>query len=147
MTQRSYSKAQLALFGLFFLLFTPACTKEPAPPAATPQPAERQAAPEPKAATDAQAPDNNLFEAALRKWTGDFDGMVERRMIRVLTTYSKTMFFNDRGTQLGLVPDAFRLFEDDLNKGLNTKNIRVHVVFIPVAHDDLIPALLDGRGD
>jgi hypothetical protein len=24
------------------------------------------------------------------KWTGDFDGMRERRMIRVLTVYSKT---------------------------------------------------------
>ncbi|HEY7172702.1 MAG TPA: lytic transglycosylase F, partial [Vicinamibacterales bacterium] len=84
---------------------------------------------------------------ALKKWTGDLDGMIERRLIRVLTTYSKTTFFIDRGTQLGLVPDAFRLFEDDLNKKLKTKNVRVHVVFVPVAHDDLIPALLEGRGD
>jgi membrane-bound lytic murein transglycosylase MltF len=68
-------------------------------------------------------------------------------MIRVLTTHSKTTFFTDKGPQLGMVPDAFRWFEDDLNKRLNNKNIRVHVMFIPVAHDDLIPALLDGRGD
>jgi membrane-bound lytic murein transglycosylase MltF len=147
MTQQSRSKAQFTLFGLFLLLLTAACTKEPAPPAATPQPAERQAAPEPKAAGDVQQPDNTVLGTALRKWTGDFDGMIERRTIRVLTTYSKTMFFVDRGTQLGLVPDAFRLFEDDLNKQLNNRNIRVHVVFVPVAHDDLIPALLDGRGD
>jgi hypothetical protein len=26
-------------------------------------------------------------------WTGDLDGMVERRMIRVLTTYSRTQYF------------------------------------------------------
>src|SRR5262249_39103465 len=39
------------------------------------------------------------------------------------------------------------MFEDDLNKKLNNKHLRVHVVFVPVAHDDLIPALLEGRGD
>jgi membrane-bound lytic murein transglycosylase MltF len=147
MTQQSHSKAKLTLFGVFLLLLTAACTKEPTPPAATPQSPERQAAPEPKAAADVQSPDDSLLEIALRKWTGDFDGMIERRMIRVLTTYSKTTFFIDRGQQLGLVPDAFRLFEDDLNKRLNNKNMRVHVMFVPVAHDDLIPALLEGRGD
>jgi len=81
------------------------------------------------------------------KWTGDLDGMIQRRLIRVLTTYSKTTFFLDKGTQLGLVPDAFRRFEDDLNKRLENKHVRVYVVIIPVAHDDLIPALLEGRGD
>jgi membrane-bound lytic murein transglycosylase MltF len=73
--------------------------------------------------------------------------MIERRRIRVLTTYSKTNFFVDKGTQVGLTVDAFKLFEDDLNKQLKTKNIRVYVVIIPVANDDLIPALLEGRGD
>ncbi len=29
-------------------------------------------------------------EKILAKWTGDLDGMIERRVIRVLTTYSKT---------------------------------------------------------
>jgi membrane-bound lytic murein transglycosylase MltF len=86
-------------------------------------------------------------EAVLRPWTGDLDGMVQRRIIRVLTTYSKTNFFLDKGAQLGLVPDFARLFEDDLNKKLKKKNIRVQVMILPVAHDELIPALLDGRGD
>jgi ABC-type amino acid transport substrate-binding protein len=39
------------------------------------------------------------------------------------------------------------MFEDDLNKKLKNKNIRVYVVILPVSHDDLIPALLEGRGD
>src|SRR5262245_19346492 len=67
------------------------------------------------------------------KWTGDLDGMLQRRVIRVLTTYSKTNYFVDRGTQRGAVYDGFQLFEADLNKKLENKNIRVHVVFIPVA--------------
>ncbi len=45
--------------------------------------------------------------------------MIERRFVRVLTVYSKTTFFVDKGSQLGLVPDSFQLFEDDLNKKLN----------------------------
>ena len=73
--------------------------------------------------------------------------MIERRVIRVLTTYSKTNYFVDKGTQRGLVYDTVRLFEDDLNKKLKNKNIRVHVMILPVSHDELIPALLEGRGD
>ena len=53
----------------------------------------------------------------------------------------------DRGTQRGLTYEAFQLFEEDLNKKLSNKNVRVHVAMVPVANDDLIPALLEGRGD
>jgi membrane-bound lytic murein transglycosylase MltF len=73
--------------------------------------------------------------------------MIRRRAIRVLTVYSKTGYFLDRGTQRGLTYEAFQLFEGDLNKKLKNKNVRVNVVMVPVANDDLIPALLEGRGD
>jgi len=82
-----------------------------------------------------------------KKFIGDFDGMIKRRLIRVLVTYSKTHYFVDKGTQRGVTYEAFRLFEDDLNKSLKRKHIRVHVYFVPVARDDIIPALLEGRGD
>jgi membrane-bound lytic murein transglycosylase MltF len=82
-----------------------------------------------------------------QKFTGDLDGMIERRLIRVLVTYSKTHYFVDKGTQRGLTYDFGRLFEDDLNKRPKKKHVRVHVVFIPMARDELIPALVEGRGD
>jgi membrane-bound lytic murein transglycosylase MltF len=88
-----------------------------------------------------------LPDFATKAWTGDLDGMIKRRMIRVLVPYSKTFYFVDRGTQRGLVYEAFRIFEDDLNKKLKSKNIRVHVVFEPTARDKLIPYLVEGRGD
>jgi membrane-bound lytic murein transglycosylase MltF len=88
-----------------------------------------------------------LPNVAAKKWTGDLGGMVKRRVIRVLTTYSKTNYFVDRGSQRGIVYDVFRQFEDILNKKLKAKHTRVHVLFVPVARDELIPALLDGRGD
>src|SRR5262249_43859149 len=147
---------RVSLIVLFFGAFIAACSREAPTATSGGQPAVTSSAP---AATtpaspvetaqptaDEQAADASAIQA-LQKWTGDLDGMIDRRLIRVLTTYSKTTFFLDRGTQLGLVPDAFRLFEEDLNKKLKNKNVRVHVVFVPVAHDDLIPALLEGRGD
>ena len=33
-----------------------------------------------------------------KPWTGDFDKLVERRMIRVLVPYSRTLYFIDNGT-------------------------------------------------
>jgi hypothetical protein len=30
-------------------------------------------------------------------WTGDFDQMLERRIIRVLAPYSRTLFYHDKG--------------------------------------------------
>jgi membrane-bound lytic murein transglycosylase MltF len=137
---------------VLFCIAAVSCGQETAAPSTAPPPDATQAAPNPDSAVEpAPAPDEDAADAAamaaLQKFTGDLDGMVNRRLIRVLTTYSKTTFFIDKGSQLGIVPDAFRLFEDDLNKKAKSKNVRVHVVFVPVAHDDLIPALLEGRGD
>lgn len=102
--------------------------------------------------TDAPAPQpgNAPYELAditRQKFTGDFDEMIERRYIRVLAPYSKTLYFVDQGTQRGLAYEAFRLWEEDLNKKFKKKNIKIHIVFIPTARDQIIQALLDGRGD
>ncbi len=79
--------------------------------------------------------------------------MIERRVIRVLTAHSQTFYFHDKGTQRGTVVDFSRLFEDELNKKLaaekklKNKNLKVRVVFIPVARDQLLPGLVAGKGD
>jgi hypothetical protein len=43
-------------------------------------------------------------EELMKPWNGDLDGMVERGFIRVLTTYSKTFYFVDKGVQRGRSP-------------------------------------------
>src|SRR5262245_22324019 len=92
-------------------------------------------------------------DEAMKPWTGDLDGMIERGSIRVLTIYSKTFYFMDKGTQRGATYELFRLFEEDLNKKLakeqklKHKHLKVRVVFIPVARHDLLPALAAGKGD
>ena len=80
-------------------------------------------------------------------WTGDLDGMVERRMIRVLTVYSKTLYFIDRGTPRGTAYDQGKLLEAAINRAAGTGHLKINVQFIPLSRDELIPALLSGRGD
>jgi membrane-bound lytic murein transglycosylase MltF len=84
---------------------------------------------------------------AFKNWTGDLEGMVKRRTIRILTTYSKMLYFVDKGVQRGLAYDLGQLFEAEVNKKFKAKNIRVHALYVPVARHDVIPALLEGRGD
>jgi membrane-bound lytic murein transglycosylase MltF len=133
----------LVLFGVFLLAVAAAACGNAAPPPA--QTTEGAAGSE--TAAEIRSLDDAVTAALVGKWTGDLNGMIERRVIRVLTVYSKTTFFLDKGAQLGQVPEAFKLFEDDLNKKLNAKHVRIRVVFVPVAANELIPALLDGRGD
>ena len=53
-----------------------------------------------------------------KPWTGDLDGMVERRTVRVLTAYSRTLYFVDNGTPRGTAYDQGKLLEEHLNKTL-----------------------------
>lgn len=82
-----------------------------------------------------------------KPWTGDLDGMVQRRVIRILTVYSKTFYFTDQGVQYGATYEWAQLFERDLNKKFATKHLPVKVYMIPVARDQLLPALIAGKGD
>ena len=103
-------------------------------------PARAQAPSAPKA-------EGTALPLPTERWTRDLDQLVKRRFIRVLVAHSKTFFFVDRGTPRGTSYDVMKAFEEELNKKLKTKHLRVHVVFIPVARDRLLPGLIEGRGD
>jgi membrane-bound lytic murein transglycosylase MltF len=126
--------------------------KAPVSPAATKasvQPPKPAAAPTPEETGQLTID----LKQITQPWTGDLDGMIERRVIRVLATYSKTNYFVDRGTQRGATYDLFRVFEEDLNKKLAKENklkgkhLKVHVVFIPAGREALLTALAAGKGD
>jgi len=103
------------------------------------------------AAAQEQPPveDDHAFISYLgEKWLGDLDGIRERRMLRVLVVYSKTFFFIDKGTPRGMHYDGMLGLEKCLNRKLKTdKRSHIRMVFIPVRHDELLPALVEGRGD
>jgi membrane-bound lytic murein transglycosylase MltF len=109
--------------------------------AALPLSAQKPAPPQPPTAPAPAVP------VKIRTWTGDLDGMIKRRTIRVLVPYNRTNYFIDKGVQRGITYEAFRDFEDVLNKKLKTGNLRVNVVLIPTSRDALASALLEGRGD
>jgi membrane-bound lytic murein transglycosylase MltF len=80
-------------------------------------------------------------------FTGDFDGMKKRRLVRVLVVYNKTNYFIDKGQPRGITTEAFQMFEDHLNKKYKTGNLKLHVVLVPVRRDALADLLLSGKGD
>lgn len=87
------------------------------------------------------------LELLREPWSGDLDGMIERDVIRALVPMSKTFYFLDGGDQRGLAYDAAQLFGQQLNERLNRGHLKVHMVMIPVARDELIDGLLAGYGD
>ncbi|MFV0478640.1 MAG: transglycosylase SLT domain-containing protein [Parahaliea sp.] len=106
--------------------------------------AEIATAPDTEAAVFPPPVPTNLFN---KVWTGDLDGMEERRVIRVLTVYGLGRYYLDEASEEGMVFESMRKFEDYLNKQLGRNHLRVHVVIIPVARNQLIPALQKGLGD
>jgi membrane-bound lytic murein transglycosylase MltF len=124
-------------------------TAQSVPAAPAPAPAPAQTAPQ-------EAADETLtidLAKQHKPWTGDLDGMIERRIIRVLTVNSKTTYFIDKGVLRGTAVEYGRLFEDELNrklvaeKKLKNRNLKVRLVFIPVRRDELLPGLAAGKGD
>ncbi|MEM1112181.1 MAG: transporter substrate-binding domain-containing protein [Pseudomonadota bacterium] len=164
MSLRSCLALTLLLIGA-----TSACSGESSPPASTTEASEEsisappvtagsapaEAPPEPVPMSPEALAAQEMLEdlAPLNEqrfnlpWTGDLEGMEERRAIRVLTVYSVGRYYLDEAQEKGLVYEMFKEYEKYLNDQLGKKHLKVYVVFIPVARDELIPALLEGRGD
>jgi membrane-bound lytic murein transglycosylase MltF len=99
------------------------------------------------------APAGDVAERRLpvtaRPWSGDFEGMVERRLIRVLVPYSRTLYFNDKGHERGLSAESVRRFEKwlDAKYAKKLKNRPLTVFIGPRTRDRLLPDLAAGIGD
>src|SRR5512147_1475359 len=46
----------------------------------------------------------------------DFDGMLERRAIRIYVPYSRSLYFVDKGRERGIAADLIRAFERWVNQ-------------------------------
>ena len=80
-------------------------------------------------------------------YTGDLDGMIKRRMIRIGVAFNRTSYFVDKGVQRGSSYEYGKLMEDKLNERLKTGNLKVHFWFVPLPRDLLLPALVAGKVD
>ena len=83
------------------------------------------------------------------EFKGDFDRMIERRVIRVAAPFSRTLYFNDKGRERGISADFARDFEQWLNqkykKQLGKRPLTV--VIRPTTRDQLLLHIADGRDD
>ena len=82
-----------------------------------------------------------------QKWSGDFDEMAEKHLVRALVPPSKTFYFLDGADQRGLTYELLKEFETYVNKELKRKTLKIKVVVIPTRRDRLLPALVEGLGD
>jgi membrane-bound lytic murein transglycosylase MltF len=80
-------------------------------------------------------------------WLGDFDEMVQRRKIRVLVPYSRSLYFNDGARERGITADGARDFEQYINRKLKTGNRPITVYLRPTTRDELLSGIVDGLGD
>ena len=148
--------ALLPVAVIAFALSGAACGAEPPSSStiSTPQP------PAPAAAAATPAPEDELPPSALetnlppavrdalfKNFTGDFDEMIERKLIRIGVTPSRTFYFVDNGVQRGIAYEYGQLMEQRLNEKLKSGNVKVHVLFVPMPRAKLLSALTEGKID
>ena len=140
---------KIALSAFMLCSLTVACEPSPGQPTADAQVtdtgSEDRIASELVDTGDAEYIPDSDFPA--ESWKGDFDGMVERRVIRALVTTNPMLYFLDGATQRGASYDTLKLFEEKINKEYNTGNLKIEIIFIPFPRDRLFTALRDGWGD
>jgi membrane-bound lytic murein transglycosylase MltF len=147
------SRTWLGAVALVSLAFTAGACGEGAanaPADASPAPAAQADAadePLPPPSYEAALPEGvraHLYEP----FTGDFDQMVKRRMIRIGTTFNRTFYFMSNGVQRGAAYEMGQAFEEQLNKKLKTTHAtKISVVFTPLPRDLLAQALTEGKVD
>ena len=93
------------------------------------------------------ADENAMALPTYPPFKGDFDEMKKARLVRILVPYSKTIYFIDKGAERGIAAEAGRQFELWLNKKYKTKALKIRVAFVPLSRDQLLSALIEGRGD
>ncbi|MFZ9038395.1 MAG: transglycosylase SLT domain-containing protein [Gammaproteobacteria bacterium] len=95
---------------------------------------------------DASDSQDEILEHANKSWTGDLDGMTKRGFVRILTVHNPLFFQFEGASKRGLVEEWGKAFEAHLAEEIGRVRSPT-VVLIPVARDELLPGLIEGRGD
>ncbi len=96
----------------------------------------------------AEGVENLLDEHLDFRWTGDLDGMIKRRKLRILIVCDDMFYFLDRGRQRGITYEYMRHLEKFVNQRLNRDaTLKINMVFIPATRERLLDLLVDGYGD
>jgi membrane-bound lytic murein transglycosylase MltF len=79
--------------------------------------------------------------------TDDLSEMLQRRTIRVLTTYAPSTYFIHEGRSYGFEFSLLKDFENYINRNLSKDQMPTVLEFIPIPANLLIPCLQLGIGD
>ena len=124
----------------------PSAAMPTAPTAAPTASAAAGESPLPAPAYESALPESVRAELN-QPFKGDLDEMVKRRLVRIGVTFSRTLYFVDKGVQRGGIYEYGKLMEDELNKRRKTGNLKVVFWIVPLSRDQLVPALVDGKVD
>ena len=80
-------------------------------------------------------------------FTGDWDAIFKRGTIRIVVPYSRTLYYNDRGTQRGITAAAIEEFQRWLDRKYKRPHRPLTVIPIPTTRDRFFPKLLDGHAE
>jgi ABC-type amino acid transport substrate-binding protein len=148
-------RSKLSAVVIAILLFSLAgCASKPkAPEAAASAPNQQPTAVPTSAALETTDADTAQQTTALAlpknfgRFTGDWDAIVKRGALRVLTVYNKSGFFYDHGGPRGAVVEAMEEFANVTNQKLKTGAKKFKVAYLPMPPGQLQAALNDGIGD
>lgn len=123
----------------------------PATPATTTAPTATTTSAAKSSAVDPATPTAKPRQLTIynKPWTGDFDRMLERRVVRIYAPYSRSLYYSDKGRERGLAVELARDWEQYLNKKhaakLGKRPLTVYIA--PATRDKLLPYLTEGLSD
>ncbi len=107
------------------------------------------AAPRPAAPAPAEETQPRKLAITNKVWTGDFDKLLERRMIRVFAPFSRSLYFSDKGRERGIAAELVRDWERYINfkyaKQLGKRPLTIYIA--PATRDKLLPDVAEGLAD
>jgi membrane-bound lytic murein transglycosylase MltF len=118
-----------ALWGFLLAVLVTAAAAAPAPAVATAAPRQ--------------------LPVGVQKWSGDFNQMLERRVLRIRIPYSPTLYYTDKGHERGVTAELAREFERYLNQtyGKTLGKRPLTVLLLPSTRDVLLDHVISGVGD
>ncbi|HWK67041.1 MAG TPA: lytic transglycosylase F [Rhizobiaceae bacterium] len=96
---------------------------------------------------DAVSEEDRIFAKIAEPWTSDFDGMLERGLLRVGVAYGPLFFVADGPKTSGMTVDLMNEFGKHLARKFGAMARKLEIVLAPLARDRLLPALENGHVD
>jgi len=134
-----FTMALMALMALMGLILA-ACAETGTPP---PEPDQRRSTP----AYDSSGLTIGELDVLADVRTDDLDALIGKGVIRVLVSYNTTNYKVTDSQARGFEYELMMKYRAYLRTRVNPRSWPVQFVFIPLPADELLPTLIEGRGD